>query len=186
MQTFRRIQGARSARWLTRGNATLTAAQPSHPPPPPAQSSTPKATGASLNPAAQKPATAPTGANAAADDALKRGRPRPYTTSRPPITLERPRKYMRPVGRGVLPAYDLALKYIKKDSGNLKNELAEVKAQLDSGKLSSEEADKLTEKAHILEVQSEINLPSVRWKMRNGLGMYLFWAQIRNLCSYNR
>ena len=77
---------------------------------------------------------------------------------------------MRPLGLGVLPVYDLAVDYLKQDSARLKRELAQLKTEIDTGGKSAAELGSLEEKVKILEIQSEINLPSVRWKARNGLG----------------
>lgn len=109
-----------------------------------------------------------------------------FATHRPSITLARPRPYSRPIGFGVLPAYDEALKYIEEDSVKLKKELKGLKAALAQAQASQEpeaaaEVARLTEKIHIIEVQSEINLPSVRWKARNGLGAYYTHARVCRL-----
>ena len=77
---------------------------------------------------------------------------------------------MRPIGIGALPVYDLALDYLRRDSANLKLQLAELKEEIASQEKTADEVEKLREKAEILEIQSKINLPSVRWKARNGLG----------------
>ena len=45
--------------------------------------------------------------------------------------------------------------------------LLKAKADLEAIR---KEAEALKEKESILEIQSEINLPSVRWKARNGMG----------------
>ena len=166
-----------------RGNATLQAAASAEAaaPPPPAPT-TEKAQTASPS-SAPRPATAKAPEKkeeakkeqpAGQDDADSKRRRVQWPTSRPSISLERPRQYMRPIGVGVLPAYDRALEYIKEDSENLKAELADVKTQLRKATESSntEEVEKLKKQVHILEVQSKINLPSVRWKARNGLGVY--------------
>lgn len=81
---------------------------------------------------------------------------------------------MRPIGVGVLPVYDRALELIKKDSRILQHELSSLEKELQEGesKKSPEEVEKLKAKAKILEIQSEINIPSVRWKARNGLGVF--------------
>lgn len=170
-----------------RGNATVAAgsAPDTVKSPPPAQ---PQAAATASSPS---PAPRPAKAKAAADtgkeaagaasqpDANTRGR-RVWPTSRPSITLERPRQYMRPIGVGVLPVYDRALELIKKDSRILQHELSSLKKELQDGesKKSPEEVEKLKAKAKILEIQSEINIPSVRWKARNGLGAY---HQIRSV-----
>ncbi|PSR83331.1 hypothetical protein PHLCEN_2v5768 [Hermanssonia centrifuga] len=173
---------------LVRGNGTvatpLTAAAPAPPPP----SSPPKAKAASPSskPSAPKPASKPasvaetsTSKTIDVDEAdsdkkdRKRKRRFRFPTQRPSISLERPRAYSRPIGVGVLRAYDEALAYIKKDSNVVKAELEEYKASLAKAESSPEsdssKVERLKEKVKILEIQSEINLPSVRWKARNGL-----------------
>ncbi|KIM48480.1 hypothetical protein M413DRAFT_232898 [Hebeloma cylindrosporum] len=120
---------------------------------------------------------------------------------RPPISLESPRKWARPLKSGVLPAYDLALRVLKRDSENLKAEAAELRVRIAEvqsvyaeleGKLQAlredasvgleakvaarqrlEEVDSelegMLQKVNILEVQSQINLPSVRWTVSNAM-----------------
>jgi hypothetical protein len=100
---------------------------------------------------------------------------------RAPISLDNPRTWNRPVTPGLIPAFDQALKYIQRDSANIEaesKELAsnitvkeaewqkaegEAKAQLDA------ELESMREKLHILHVQSQVNLPEVRWKVRNAM-----------------
>lgn len=169
--------------WI-RGNATLQPAanaQAVNPPPPPAPTQQ-KAQSAAPTPAPrhasskapEKEAKTQESTAESPDVKGKRRRVR-WPTSRPPITLERPRQYMRPIGVGVLPVYDYALDYIKKDSAKLKSQLAAYRADLEKAQSAAEpdleEIERLTEKIKILEIQSEINLPSVRWKANNGLGM---------------
>lgn len=86
---------------------------------------------------------------------------------------------MRP---GTLPVYDEALKLINTDSNGLKGGLQDVLARV--GELEKEissasgealealerELEALREKAKILEIQCEINLPSTRWYAANGMG----------------
>lgn len=182
MYALRRVprSGVRFAQ--IRGNATLeaTSAEAAKPPPPPPTQQ--KAQTASVNPAPRPAASKdsetkgkPAEETAETPDAsTKRRRRVQWPTSRPSITLERPRTYARPIGVGVLPAYDNALEYIKKDSERLKRELSGVNAELKKAQAASEpnaeEVERLKEKVCILEIQSEVNLPSVRWKARNGLG----------------
>ena len=172
----------RSLTRVARGNATIgvnsTAPQASEPTPP------------------ESPAIAD---EVPKTDGRKRKRVLP---KRPPIFLESPRKWVRPLKTGVLPAYDLALSVLRKDSENLKAEAAELRvcisekqavyAELDAklhalrenasveleakvaGRQRLEEVDakleKMLEKLNILEVQSQINLPSVRWTVNNAMG----------------
>ncbi|ESK95585.1 hypothetical protein Moror_12659 [Moniliophthora roreri MCA 2997] len=110
---------------------------------------------------------------------------------RPRISLQKTRKWNRPVREGILPAYDEALKVIYKDSRMLKKEVAAYKVELtekqkelelalkaaetggesekqDAVRLDTE-LEKMREKLGILEVQSEVNLPSVRWAVANAM-----------------
>lgn len=163
-----------------RGNATLEAAASADavkPPPPPPPPNEQKGQTASLSPAPRPAAEKPSKKEekpAEDPNAKKKRRRVQWPTSRPSITLERPRQYMRPIGVGVLPVYDEALQYIKKDSEKIKKQLVAVKAEIETLQASPEpnveEIEGLKEKVHILEIQSQINLPSVRWKARNGLG----------------
>lgn len=107
-----------------------------------------------------------------------RGRRRPFVTRRPNISLEKPREWNRPVKQGVLPAYDEALKLIEADSARLKRERAEILARIEELEKVVEKDDAvlaelqdLRQKADVLEIQSEINLPAVRWNAFNGMGM---------------
>ncbi|KIM52354.1 hypothetical protein SCLCIDRAFT_56180, partial [Scleroderma citrinum Foug A] len=98
---------------------------------------------------------------------------RPFTPRRPNISRERPREWNRPLAFGVLPAYDEALKYIKTDSEVLKTETQQLQAALEKAKAAPEPdtdvIQKMEEKLAILEIQSQVNLPEVRWKVRNGM-----------------
>lgn len=120
---------------------------------------------------------------------------------RPSISLESPRTWNRPLKKGVVPAYDLALATLTKDSLSLKAEAKQLrcdiakkernyqqlKAKLESWpneecvseekkalsrelQTLNEELEKTLEKLNIVEVQSEVNLPTVRWKVNNAMG----------------
>lgn len=111
---------------------------------------------------------------------------------RPPISTESPRKWNRPLAEGVLPAYDLAIQLIKKDSSGLKLEACALQAEIDAAETmmqsmfserdagrvfdeglleaKDEEIEKMRKRLHILKVQSEVNLPSVRWTVANAMG----------------
>jgi large subunit ribosomal protein L35 len=90
---------------------------------------------------------------------------------RPQISLENPRDWKRPIAYGVLPAYDEALRYLMKDSSALKREAKELRAAISEQENGDEDAlEKIRAKLNILEVQSEINLPEVRWRVANGMG----------------
>ncbi|KLO20704.1 PEBP-like protein [Schizopora paradoxa] len=97
---------------------------------------------------------------------------------RPNISLENPRKWNPPVKKGLLPAYDEAMKLIEHDSKTLKKEATELRKRLEalSGGASGEnvqdreaEVESIRKKLSILDIQAYINLPSVRWKAANGM-----------------
>jgi hypothetical protein len=84
----------------------------------------------------------------------------------------------------VLPAYDEALKLIARDSRLLKEEAQTLRTSIAELEKSPDrddtELDALMERLEILDIQSEVNLPSVRWKCANGLGMgFIFLHGIR-------
>ena len=110
----------------------------------------------------------------------------------------------RPLKKGVVPAYDLAIAALTKDSLSLKAEAKrmrfdiskkeasykKVKAELErlpneetvsqereslneEMRTLNEELEKMLEKLHIVEVQSEVNLPDVRWKVNNAMGTFV-------------
>ncbi|OCH88352.1 PEBP-like protein [Obba rivulosa] len=152
-----------------RGNADVAPSESvsSSLPPPPPPTAAPK-----LPPAPTKDEPAP---EKSTPQARGRQRRRPWPSVRPSISLERPREWNRPLAPGVLPAYDLALEYIQEDSKNLKREVEELRGKIEAAeslpedKQDMEALRKMRAKADILEIQSEINLPDVRWKARNGL-----------------
>ncbi|TFK18802.1 PEBP-like protein [Coprinopsis marcescibilis] len=107
-------------------------------------------------------------------------------TKRPNISLENPREWNRPLAPNVVPAYDLALKLLAKDNEGLKVEVEDLKKEIEGKEARyqesknvqasaehvrelDEELERLREKLHVLEVQSEINLPEVRWKVANAM-----------------
>ena len=114
------------------------------------------------------------------------------STRRPPISARTPRKWNRPIAEGVIPAYDLALGIIQKDSLGLRNEASALRSNIDaleaglqsvakkgndggasepgSIKAKDSELEAMRKKLRILEIQSEVNLPNVRWKVANALG----------------
>lgn len=156
-----------------RGNATLeqadtpASAAAAPPPLPKAATSTPKATLPKSKVGSAD--TSKTGETTAEESKPTSGN---WTTYRPRITLEHPRQYSRPIARGVLPVYDLALQYIEEDSKALTQELEDVRKALKAAETEGdvERQQALAEKVKILEIQSQVNLPEVRWKAANGLG----------------
>jgi large subunit ribosomal protein L35 len=142
-------------------------------------SSTTAAPAADAVPAAASGDSA-TPADAAATDAATHGRRKPVRRSLG--ARGETREWNRPLATGVLPAYDEALALLRADARTLKAELADVQARLKGA--SGEEADALRKKVEILEIQSEINLPDVRWKSRNGLGEWDH-ALAKDVCVYS-
>ncbi|KAI0960863.1 hypothetical protein AcV7_000123 [Taiwanofungus camphoratus] len=174
MLTVRRVSRTYARFTGTRGNASLqaTAVEAVTPPPAPTPVTAPKPKSSSTSPKTEAPTSSD-----AAEGTQENGKQTKWEwpTHRPRINLEHPREWNRPIGKGVLPAYDLALQYIRADSLALKSELKELQDTLRAAEdLSDEEKDmaaldSMREKARILETQSEINLPDVRWKAWNGM-----------------
>jgi len=102
-----------------------------------------------------------------------------WKTRRPHINPERPRQWNRPLAPGVLPAFDEALRYIRQDSYALRAEAQYNRSALREAESSPKPDPELTnglkEKLAILEVQSEVNRPEVRWNFRNGLGKHPYF-----------
>lgn len=127
--------------------------------------------------------------------ASTRGRKKKCPPKRAPISHASPREWCRPLAPGVLPAYDLALDLLKADSAQIKSEAELLRTKIQAAEeqrleetskqgedtlanLSrlDEELEVLRKKLKILEVQSEINLPDVRWKVANAMRMYFTFS----------
>lgn len=122
---------------------------------------------------------------------------------RPSISLESPRVWNRPLKKGVVPAYDLAIATLTKDSLILKAEAQQMRRDIDKkeakyqqlksklkklpdgdseernllneeSRTLDEELEKMLEKFNIVQVQSEVNLPDVRWRVNNAMGNFSF------------
>lgn len=120
----------------------------------------------------------------AAETAGRRRRKQP--PKRPDISLKAPRTWNRPLAPGVVPAYDLALTEITRDSNVIKKEAAELRTLLtakqdvyaalkpsadsDALRALDAEVEAILKKLSILDVQSEVNLPWIRWKVNNAMG----------------
>lgn len=111
-------------------------------------------------------------------------RPGGWKTRRPYINPERPRRWNRSLAPGVLPAYDEALRYIRQDSCALRAEAQYNRLALREAESSPtpdpESIKGLSEKLAILEIQSEVNRPEVRWNFRNGLGRHVGTSRSRS------
>lgn len=108
---------------------------------------------------------------------------RPKNGGRPRISIRYPRKWNPPIKAGILPAYDEALKVIWADSKRLKREARDLKKETkqaevevekmvipEERKTLEEKLEGMRQKLNILEVQSEVNLPHVRWNVANAMG----------------
>lgn len=71
------------------------------------------------------------------------------------------KKWVRPLEPGALPAYDEALAYIERDAADKRAELTRRRQMKDQEgrQWSAEQLEKL-------EIESEINLPEVRWNFQ--------------------
>lgn len=98
-------------------------------------------------------------------ESLAKGRKFPLKTT----------KWNRPIAPGILPAYDQALAYILEDSRRLKVKVKSLESAIASETDATALAE-MTTKLEALEVDSEINLPSSRWSVRNGVGMSLAYC----------
>ncbi|KAF8213817.1 phosphatidylethanolamine-binding protein [Mycena galopus ATCC 62051] len=92
--------------------------------------------------------------------------------------MKRPRRWNMPLPAGVLPAYDEALKLIRKDAWNVRKEAKRQRRDVDrlhrvlSGEVPERPRAQLEAKRaklHVLDVQSEVNLPEVRWSVANAM-----------------
>ena len=91
-----------------------------------------------------------------------------YPAVRPSISLERPREWNPPVAPGVIPAYDQALAYIRADAAAVQAEADALRISIEKGEVTAEDAKKQLD---VLEVMAQVNLPEVRWKAANGMGL---------------
>ncbi|KAF5314108.1 hypothetical protein D9611_006945 [Ephemerocybe angulata] len=186
----RTLRAATARPFLVRGNASLSSAPPAAgtpaPPPPPANTTTTTtATPPSAN--AKEAVKAPEEGDKAEGGRRKRKVWTPR--KRPAISALAPREWNRPLAPGVVPAYDYALKYIQRDAVAVTAEAAELEKRVEEregeyqallkegGKDGVKEGlealdaelEGMREKLHVLRVQAEVNLPEVRWKVKNAL-----------------
>lgn len=88
-----------------------------------------------------------------------------------------PKKWSRPVEPGVLPAYDEALAYIERDTAAKRAELTRLRSAKAESAWTAAQLEKL-------EVESEVNLPEVRWNFEQGLRTLLSIPIIRWFVSW--
>ncbi|KIY45108.1 PEBP-like protein [Fistulina hepatica ATCC 64428] len=177
---------------LSRTNATAAAVDtsPSIPPPsPPLSSSYQKETDhvdAKSSPDA--PSTSKNADPASEKSQTHAEVPEKRTSKRkrPAISNATPRKWNPPMLAGRMPVYDLAVSYINKDARFVAGQAKQLQADIEvkeaqyQGQLKTlgpnpelEELDaqleQMREKLNILDIQSQINLPAVRWRVRNSM-----------------
>lgn len=92
---------------------------------------------------------------------------------RPHISTALPRKWNRVLAPGAMPAYDEALKLISRDSRQILKEVRQQKAAIAELEQDADHdaavLEDMRKKLKILQVQAEINLPDVRWRVRNAM-----------------
>ena len=94
-----------------------------------------------------------------------------YPPIRPSISLERPRQWNPPVASGTIPAYDKAVAYIRADAAALQAKADALRLNLENGQIQTEGIEDAKEKLNIIEIMAQVNLPEVRWKAANGMGL---------------
>ena len=187
-----RVQNLTTQTLLRRGNTSLQSS-PSTPaaplPPPPVLATTTDAV-------SEDPDTRQT------QGRRHRRKHEPIPPKRPDISAESPRKWNRPIAEGILPAYDLALKVIKTDSVRLGQEADAVRKEVEvlegrvvqlggwgaeDAKEVEEEVEDARKKLRSLEIQSQVNLPEVRWRVANAMGsssILFLWCTRSRLLIY--
>jgi len=122
-----------------------------------------------------KAPSSPSGAQPVLTSPPKRrtqGRRNPkYPAIRPSISLERPREWNPPVAPGVIPAYDEAVAYIRADAAAVQAEADAIRSSLEKGQIPTEGIEDTREMLDTLEIMTQVNLPEVRWKAANGMGL---------------
>ncbi|KZV70569.1 PEBP-like protein [Peniophora sp. CONT] len=154
MLALRRVRPA-VARSLARANSTAA--------------STALAATASASDASAAPASAPTTDAPTATETRGRKKRRSTHPHRPAVSVDSPKEWSRPVAKGLLPAYDLALQVIREDARAVQAEEATLRAKLAEGAVPEDVREKEEKRADILAVMGKINLPDVRWKAANGM-----------------
>ena len=97
------------------------------------------------------------------------------------------RTWRRPFAPGVLRVYDEALKFIRHDSAALKikaNQLRVALAAPSTTQIPETDRERMRQEVRKLELESEINLPHIRWKIANGLSEFLMDNSMNN-CQLN-
>ncbi|VDC04830.1 unnamed protein product [Peniophora sp. CBMAI 1063] len=129
----------------------------------------PTASTASASDASAAPASTPATDAPAATETRGRKKRRSTRPQRPVLSADSPKEWSRPVAKGLLPAYDLALQVIREDARAIQAEEAELRNKLAKGAVPAEVREKEEKRADILAVMGKVNLPDVRWKAANGM-----------------
>jgi hypothetical protein len=81
--------------------------------------------------------------------------------------------YFRAIPPGKNHVYDQALRVIVQDAAQLRKEIRTLQPLLEEARArdDAEQIKSLSSKLHILEIQSQINLPRVRWRFIRGTGL---------------
>jgi large subunit ribosomal protein L35 len=102
-----------------------------------------------------------------------------YPPIRPSISLERPREWNPPVAPGVVPAFDEAVAYIRADAAAVQAEADTLRSSLENGQVSIEGIEDAKERLDVLEIMAQVNLPEVRWKAANGMGLCFILPSVK-------
>jgi large subunit ribosomal protein L35 len=94
-----------------------------------------------------------------------------YPPIRPSISLGRPREWNPPVAPGIIPAYDEAVAYIHADAAAVQAEADILRSSLENGQVPTEGIEDAKKRLGVLEIMAQVNLPEVRWKATNGMGV---------------
>jgi large subunit ribosomal protein L35 len=95
-----------------------------------------------------------------------------YPPIRPSINLQRPREWNPPVAPGIIPAYDEAVAYIRADAAAVQAEADTLRSSLENGQVPTEAIGDAKKRLDVLEIMAQVNLPEVRWKAANGMGLF--------------
>lgn len=102
-----------------------------------------------------------------------------YPPIRPSISLERPREWNPPVTPGFIPAYDEAVAYIRADAAAVQAEADALRLSLEKGEVPTEGVEDAKKRLDVLEIMGQVNLPEVRWKAANGMGLCSHLTSLR-------
>ncbi len=152
---------------LTRANSTLEALSSVTPTPPLTGPST--TSDASTSPRVAEPEPVSTSLPKRRTPARRNPK---YPAIRPSISLEGPREWNPPVTPGLVPAYDEAVAYIRQDAAAVQEEADTLRSSFENGQVPPEGIEDAKKRLDVLDIMAQVNLPEVRWKAANGMGLY--------------